>query len=89
MDKDACWALTKSGSSACTSAGCYWEADKGMCLIDICLGDTDMDGYAAGGDSAQVDRDYGRDDCPSRTSLVTPCELCNDYMGRFEICSEL
>jgi hypothetical protein len=73
----ACEALCSAGSNldisecknydtqgACEDANCHWYADKSRCVIDICLGDTDMSGKVVGADKADVNRDYGRSGCP-------------------------
>jgi len=56
--------------TACEGANCYWYVDKGRCVIDICLGDTDMNGKVVGADKTDVNRDYGRSGCPSAPSIT-------------------
>jgi hypothetical protein len=55
----------KTEEDDCETAGCYWNSSNGACMIDMCLSDSDFDGYVDGDDLAVLKKDYGRVDCPA------------------------
>jgi hypothetical protein len=73
MDYDVCKTFTDQ--SSCEGGGCYWNATKSKCIIDICLTDGTYD-YEDGKvnltDLGIYKNEYGRIDCPSIPDVPAP-----------------
>ena len=66
VDYDDCGTYTNE--TACVNANCYWNDQglpaPGVCIVDICLADSDFSDRITGGDLTPLKRDLGRQDCP-------------------------
>ena len=59
---------TYTNETDCTNAGCYWNDQglpaPGVCVVDICLADSDFSGRITGGDLGVMKKELGRVSCP-------------------------
>jgi hypothetical protein len=58
---------SKLNSSACTTAGCIWDAGKSKCYNDFCYNDVNFDGKVGAPDFSTEKWEYGRSGCPCKT----------------------
>ena len=84
LDYEDC--KTYENQTDCETANCYWNGDKDICIIDICLSDSNFDCKVTGTDLGILRNEYGRRDCACD---LGDGDLCQKYSDLYKCCVDL